>query len=587
MESQAESMYLTQLASSINNSDRGQRGSLVSNAAKRLGCSVQTVYNRLKKYGVQSSRKLRSDKGDSKVSLDAVMHVSAIMHGGKRALGKEMLPMGDTISVLRSNGILDVDVSPSTMFRLMRKNDCHPEQMARPDAHVSMKSLYPNHVWQLDASICVLYRIKDGRVGVLDARKFNERKPKDLAKIINERVMRYAVTDHTSGSVFCRFYNAAGEDQFTLFEFLMEAFHKRDDGMMYGVPHMLVWDAGSANMAHTIRGLLTNLIVKHWAHKPGNPRAKGQVECVHNIIERKFEGRLSMIRIDNVEQLNAHMDSWLKKFNGVDIHSRHGHARWGVWQMIKQDQLRLCPPKEVCSQLMFAKPETRIVIGNLRIQFTCKGFPPAQYDVSKIDCVRVGDKVSITVNPYRLPNIFVIAETKDGEIKYHECEPVAKDVFGFAVDSPVFGERYQSPADSDVDDMRKQVNTLAYGERDTLDAQNVKAKGRLMFNGAIDPFKDVREAETKVPAYMPRRGSDIDVPLPAQIELRPLSHVEASLEMVARLGRALEGIEAKSLRTWYPDGVPETELDTLQLRLENIHEPEPLAEEKPRLFAVK
>ncbi len=366
--------YLRDLARQLESTPHGRRGALVTRAAGFMSCSEQTLRNRLRKVGFSPDRKLRRDAGDSRVSDGEVKAVAAIMISSQRANGKMLLPVGDAIEIAIANAVLSVRVSTETMLRRMRQLSCHPQQLARPEPHVTMRSLHPNHVWQLDASICVIYYLRNGRVGVMDERNFNARKPANLAKVSNLRVMRYALTCHTSGSTFARYYMAAGENQHTLFEFLMEAMHARPDGVMHGVPWMLVWDAGAANLAHGIQGLLTALAIRHYVHIPGNPRAKGQIESTHNVIERKFEGRLTFTTIDSVEQLNDHLDTWLCSFNGADVHSRTGHTRWGVWQTIRPEQLRLCPPVELCRELLFAKPATRTVKGNLTISFALKGY---------------------------------------------------------------------------------------------------------------------------------------------------------------------------------------------------------------------
>ena len=579
----AEIDYLRAVAARLARAGHGSQGSVISEAAAFLNVSKQTLYNRLRKVGWSSDRKVRTDKGDSEVSRDEVIAVAAIMASTRRQNGKLLLPVADAIDIAVANERLRTKVAPSTMLRLMKAHSCHPDMVAAADPHVNMRSLHPNHVWQLDASLCVLYRLRNGKVGVLDQRKFNERKPRDLAKILNERVLRYVVTDHYTGGIYGRYYETAGEDQETLFEFLMAAFGQKPEGM-HGVPMMLVWDAGSANMAHGIQNLLTQLMVRHWPHIPGNPRAKGQVESSHNIWERKFEGRLPFVRIECVEQLNAHADTWQKAFNGAANHSRHGHTRWGLWQTIRQDQLRLAPAIEICRELLFAKPQTRVVKGNLTISFTCKGHEPAVYSVVDVPNVRVGDQLTITSNPYRVPNIFVVGQDESGGTRYIECTPIAKDVAGFAFSDPVWGESFASHADTVADTARKDVNELAFGERDALDAANARAKGRLAFDGEIDPFRDLEQKAAEVPAHMQRRGTELHLPNPVQTELKPLSHVEALFELRARLGRAVEADEAAKVREWFPDGVPETEFDALLQRLTN---PESAQADRPRLYAVQ
>lgn len=565
------------------------RGEIAVEGARRLGVSVQTFYNRLRKVGYSSGRKLRADKGDTRVSLAQVKEVAAMLQSSRRATGKRMLPVVDAISVATKNGVLTESVSATTLLRIMRREGCHPSQLAQPTPHTSMRSLHPNHVWQLDASICVLYYLRNGKAAVMDERKFNARKPKDLARIARERVMRFALTDHFTGDVIARYYMASGEDQQTLFDFLMYAMHPQPGRVMHGVPWMLVWDAGSANQSHGIVNLLTSLGVRHWAHIPGNPRAKGQIECMHNIIERKFEGRLSFAKVDSVEQLNGHLDIWSAGFNGRDTMRRHGHTRDALWQTIRSDQLRLCPPIDTCAVLMHSKPEPRTVVGNLTITYKPRGHERATYSVANVPGVRVGEKVEVVLNPYRAPAIFVIAKDEEGAIRYHECEPLDVVAGGFFASAPVYGERFAAQADTDVDRARKDANELAYGARDTLDATTAKLKGAVAFDGRIDPFADLKDKAAQTPAYLARKGTELHLPNPMHIEIKPLDLIDVLRELLARFGRTPTNAEREAIDAWFPQGVPPEQLESVFQRLEQLSSADapsaiPTA---PRLVAVR
>ena len=585
----AEMAYLQQLADKLRRAPHGTQGALIDQGAAFLGVSRQTLYTRLRGAGYTSGRKLRADKGDSRVSIDEVKTVAAILQASRRQTGKALLPVADAIDIAEANGKLTTRVSPQTMLRIMRRNGCHPQQLQQATPHAQMRSLHPNHVWQLDASICVLYYLRNGRVGVMDERQFNARKPAELAKVLNQRVLRYALTDHYSGHVSARYFQTSGEDQLTLFEFLMHAMQPQAGRVAHGVPWMMVWDAGSANQSHAIGNLLTQLAVRHWAHVPGNARAKGQVESVHNVIERKFEGRLTFTRVDSVEQLNGHLDKWLLALNGSAIHSRHGHTRSAMWQTIRADQLRLCPALDTCSVLMTSKPEQRTVNGALAITYKPRGAERSTYSVAHIPGVRVRETVTLVVNPYRSPNVFVIAPDENGESRYWECTPLETDAAGFILaGSGVFGESYASKPDTTADAARKDAYEAAYGERDTLDALAAKQKGAVAFGGEIDPFADLPAKVAATPTYLQRRGTELHVPNPLQIEIKPLSLVEALFELRARLDRTLEAHEAAAVRTWFPDGVPAEELDGLVARINQLSAAgaQPVSE-MPRLVAVK
>lgn len=584
----AEIDYMRDLATRLVGAGHGRRGHIVQEAARYLGISIPTLYMRLRRVGWTSGRKLRRDKGDSRVTREEVMAVAGIMHSSQRANGKRLLPADDAIEIAVANGQLGTRVSPATMLRLMRQHCVHPDQVGRPDPHTNLRSLHPNHCWQLDASICVLYYLRTGGLGVMDERKFNERKPSNLAKIARQRVLRYAITDHYAGAGIARYYLTSGEDQPTLFDFLMHAFRQREGHVMHGVPWQFVWDAGSANVSHGIQNLLTALGIRHWPHVPGNPRAKGQVEGYHNIIERKFEGRLVMTQVDDIDGLNSQLDLWLQANNGTAVHRRHGHTRWAMWQTIRPEQLRLCPPEELCRSLIHSRPVPRTVAGNLTVAYTAKGYEPAVYSLQHLPHVRVGDKVMVAVNPYRAPSIYVVGQDEHGATRYWECDPIERDQAGFFADAAIIGEQYTRPVDTDIDRARKELNAAAWGERDSTDAANARAKGRVAFNGEINPFADLAERAAAVPAHIQRRGTEIDLPNRVYVDDRPLDHVEALFELRGRLGRALEPREAEAVRTWYPDGVPLDQFDALLDRVQHLDDDDADTQPPtvPRLRAV-
>jgi len=588
----AELDMLRDIAARLGAAGHGQRGAIMQAGARTLGVSEQTLYNRLRRVGYSSGRKLRRDAGDTRVGMEGVKAVASILQASRRTTGKRLLPVGDAIDVAVSNGLLNERVSESTMLRIMRREGCHPSQLAQDTPHVSMRSLHPNHVWQLDASICVIYYLRSGRVRVMDERKFNERKPNNLGHVANKRVLRYAVTDHFTADTIARYYHTSGEDQRSLFDFLMYAFHPAPGRVMHGVPWMLVWDAGSANQSHGIGNLLTLLGVRHWAHVPGKSRAKGQVENAHNIIERKFEGRLSFVRTESVEELNAQLDTWLTGFNGADKHGRHGHTRDALWQTIRADQLRLCPPREVCEVMMHSKPEPRTVAGNLTISYKPRGHERATYSVAHVPHVRVGDKVDVITSAYSAPAICIVGKDDEGATRYWECAPVETVAGGFFASAPVFGERYAAHADTDVDTARKDANELAYGERDTLDAAAAKIKGAVAFNGAIDPFADLRDKAARTPTYMQRPGTQLHVSSPMYVDERPLTIVDLAQELRARRGSGLSADELARVKSLHPDDVIPAEafaalVETL-LRGDLPAAPEaPAAASVPRLYAVR
>ncbi|MCG6659300.1 transposase family protein [Halomonas campisalis] len=557
-----ELRHFDRVAQELREAPRGQKGQIVARAAQFLSCSKDRIYRGLKASGWDAQRQRRRDRGASQVSREEATVVANIMRQSTRDTGKRLLSGEDALEMARANPASGVtsQASVDTFFRKMREYGVHPDQVSRATPYTQMRSQYPNHVHQFDVSVCVLYYLDKGGLAVMDEKRFYKNKPQNAAKVAKQRVLRYLITDHYSGTFYVEYFQAAGEDQETLFEFLMRAWAKRDHphDPFHGVPKMMVWDAGSANQSHLIRNLLDQLQVTHWAHTPGQPRSKGQVERTHDLVERSFEGRLSLMTVESLEALNTAAHKWMRRFSATKVHTRTRSTRYGLWQTIRPEQLRLCPPRELCEQLLRTKPEPRKVRGDLTISFAIKGFDPATYSVEDLPGVRVGENVTVTVNPYRAPNVFVALE-EDGE--QIECLPLERDAAGFYLDSPIFGESYASKPDTDVDTNRKAMDKAAYGVETQQEVDKARGKRKTPFNGEIDPISYLA-AET-LPAFMTRRGTPLDVAKAAAPTLAPLSHIEALKRLRAWLGRGLTPDESDLVKERHPEGVPEDQLDDL------------------------
>jgi len=562
--------YLKRLGLRLTEAGHGNKGALVTEGCRYFGCSKDVLYNRLKRMGFSAKRKQRSDKNSSNVSQSEIEFVGNMMHQSKRDSGKKLLPLKVCIEVARANGELENRVSPAHMSRLMKKHNVHPDQIEQAEPYRQKRSLHPNHVWEFDVSICVLYYM-EGKVKLKHMAKeeFYKNKPENFEKVKQDRVLRYVVTDHYSGAFYVQYFITPGENADTLFDFLMAAFTQRPTiEPFHGVPKNLVWDAGTANMSHMIKNLLSKMDVNTLTHLPGNPRAKGQVECTHNIIERNFEGLLSMMSITSVEQLNQHAHKWMRAFNAREKHSRHKHARYEVWQRIKDEELRIAPAIETCQRLLQqSKPISRKVKGDLTIGFAIKGQASLSYSLRKIAQVidlKVGDEVSAYENPYRSPNINIEIIDADGEIKTYELEPVEKDSVGFPLDAPIISQEYKDVAETPADKQRKQMNRAAYGVDTEREVKKVRKQKAVAFNGEIDPFAHVELAQ--VPHYMERKGHHMAVSAP-HIETVRLPWAKAGLRIKGELARGGKVMDGKSMKVIgdnfkakYPEGIQEHEL---------------------------
>ncbi|HEY8710744.1 MAG TPA: integrase, partial [Burkholderiaceae bacterium] len=327
----------------------------------------------------------------------------------------------------------------------------------------------------------------------------------------------------------------------------------------HGVPLKLMMDPGSANTSGAFKNLLRRLSVEALVHMPEQPRGTGQVENAHNLIETQFESGLRFKAITSLADLNQAAGIWMRWFNGTKTHGRHGHTRYAMWQTIREEQLRIAPSAELCYELLTHEPQRRKVGVKLRVEFCGK-----EWDVSQVPNIMVGEPVMVTYNPYNAATVFLVDRDADGNEVLHAAPLIERDDAGFSVDAVVIGEQFRAHADTRADINRKQQQKLVTGT-DTLEAAAAARKAKaLPFGGRLDPYKHMPE-ET-VASYLPRKGTELPSATRVAAVDRILTLFEAAGELVRR-GLEMNAERNAQVRSWYPDGVPESEMDQLQQRL--------------------
>lgn len=582
---------LVALAQEVRSAPHGAKSAIYAQASVELGLSVPTLHRKMGEVALRPRRKRRSDSRESGLPVEEARLVSAMLMESTRRNGKRLMSVEQAVEILRSNGkvlagCIDnetgeiVHFSTPTVSRALRLYNLHPDQLMAPAPAIELASLHPNHVWEIDASLCVLYYLKreaDTQRGlqVMDAKEFYKNKPRNIEKIVNERVWRYLFTDHYSDTYYLEYVLGAesGENLATTF---INAIQKRPDDPFHGVPFVAMMDPGSANTGAVFQNLAAALQIHVQVNRPGAPRAKGQVEKGHDIVERKFESGLKFVEVRSLDQLNALAWRWMRAFNGISRHSRHKQTRYAVWQTITQEQLRIAPSVEICRELAHTMPEKRQVNTRLRVSFRGE-----EFDVSTVPGVMVGEYILMARNPWRPEAAQVVLTGEDGHEAFHVVEPVLRSGAGnFATSAQIIGEGYARHADTPAQKNAKAIERLLTGT-DTLEqaAQARKAKS-LPFNGEVDPYKPV--TDIVLPAYLPKRGTVLDIPQAAQVVILPLTHTQAALQLRKMLGRAVTAEDRALFEAWHPDGVPEELLQAVADRLEGK-----TVETLPRLAAVK
>lgn len=550
--------YLDGIAQELASAGHGQQGVIVDRACNFLGLTRSSIYEKLSQVGWSSARKKRSDCGQSRVTLEEATWVSNLIRQSQRQNSKSLMSVEDAIDIAYANGHLTAKCSASTMLRKMDEFNVHPKQLNANPITRSMRSLHPNHVWQFDVSICVLYYLKNQEgLQVMEESEFYKNKPANLERVKNDRVLRYLVTDHYSGAFHLSYILSPGESVEAITQFLIEAFSKRSHNeLMHGVPFILIWDAGSANMAAMTKRLLDKLNVDHRVHTPGKPYAKGQVESMHNVVEKKFESRLAFQVVNSIEELNTMATLWSIGFQSQFKHTRHGQTRYGKYQTIRSEQLRLAPDAEIMRGFVQTDRVERTVKANdLSITFVpSKTFSSLTYSLERLG-VYAGEKVFVSVNLYRCPAIDVERVDEHGEVHSYIVEPMEKDDAGFNVNAPVYGANYAGIADTTPQRRKKQMDQTAWGTSDPLEIKKSR-KGRVRqvaFHGAIDAMADIKQQTP--PSFMQRKGQPLLVDIPT-INEPPLSEIKAWKLLSESLG--LKGADLQpykeALKQAYPMG---------------------------------
>lgn len=553
----------------------GGKGAVYADACRRLGLSPATLMRKLKDVTVTNDRKQRSDAGAVALSRDEAVIISALLMDSLRKNAKRLMSITQAVELLRANGEIRAEfidpatgelrpLSDSAISRALKAYALHPEQLLRPSAHTELKSLHPNHVWQIDASLCVLYYLdarnaRETGLQVMDADKFYKNKPAALKRVEADRVWSYEVTDHYSGCIFVNYVMGA-ESAANLAESFIRATQQRGVDPFYGVPFILMMDMGSANGAGATKNLARRLQVRLEAHMPGNARATGQVENARNIIERGFESGLRLAPVADLDALNAAAANWARWFNATKIHSRTKRTRFDAWMDIAPEQLRTVDG-ELARELLTHTPESRKVSGTLTVSF--RG---AEYDVRDLPGVMVGEALQVTFNPYKPGTAIVLDTSAEGAEVLHTVPMVERDQAGFREDAPVIGEEHAAPADSQADTHRKLVERVATETDTDADAQAVRKLRTASFGGRIDPAAVIDEAQ--IPTYLPRKSTELatNVTPLDRTPVAVLTHFEAATELLRR-GVALTADMNKRIAEWHPAGVPEAEIEQLQHRL--------------------
>lgn len=560
--------FLQSVAKSAEAADHGKKGAIYQEASSRLGISTATLHRKIKKITIPlNERKRRSDAGKTSFDITEAKVLSAYLRESQRANGKRLAGIESALEVLRANNMWFASrtnkktgevslLSPSAVNRALSLYRLHPDQLAQPAPKTQMASLHPNHVWQIDPSLCVLYYLnKQSGVQVMQESEFYKNKPGNIQRIERERVWRYVITDHASGWIFV-FYVLGAESGKNLVDAFIAATQKRSNkDPVHGLPKIVMVDPGSANTGAIFRNLCSALGVKLQVNKPGQPWAKGQVEKANDIVERSFEHRLAFMKKSptSIEELNNHAWEWMRWFNSTKIHSRTKETRYSAWMKISQEQLIIAPDEKTMRNLSYTSAVKRKVNSSLTIQYNGKS-----YSVNEIKDIEVGETVNITKNPWRDDETIQIIRENHQKDEIYIIEPQNKTYFGFAENSPIIGQSYHAKNLSKIDKNRKEIETISMNEEIYEDAIKSRKNKKTPFDGSIDPMKNIKSVN--LPDYIKKRSSQVN--FKKEINEAVIGHIKAAKIISEKMGSNWNSeTHFKILKKLYPNGIQEKNIE--------------------------
>ena len=537
----------------------GNRNAVLASYMKQTGLSLGSLYRRIKERGWDSGRTARKDRGTMKTLTQGQLDVMAgLVHVTRREIKGAIMPAGRAMEITEDNGIIDPgSVSVSTVRRHLRQNQISSRMLNEPTPYTPLRSLHPNHVHEFDVSVCIQYYFKGG-LRIMREDLFYRNKIENYVKI-KDRLLRYALTDHFSGTIFFRYYYAGGETELNLLRYFMEAWGKKEDERLpfHGVPRILLMDKGSANHAAGVKSFLKELEVEIPEGMPHKPRRQGQVENAHNIIEENFESGLKIQPATDEARINSWAMDWLIKYNATQKHRRHGMTRTACWLLIKEDQLRILPSKEKCQDLMVRPTFTRVVNPDYTISYKNNFI-----SVKHIEGIRPGVMVTCHILAFRDDVINVIYQDKT-----YECPIIPRlpaHLGGFRSDAAIIGQEYKAQPETLTQQAMKRFDNMAYGEDRKKD--QVPFEGLQVFGIHADKIDQVGNL-----AYLEKKGTPIEVDR-AIVEksisitrfLKELSIAigqispELNQELRARYGESIDKEEAERAIEDIRQGRPQT-----------------------------
>jgi hypothetical protein len=472
-----EAAQIDQLAENLSEAcGASARADIIRRAADHYGLAAATIYRYLDESGRGSGRAPRSDVATwrSLATPSALAKLAALVLKGR---GK--LPAAEAIKIAEDSGWIAADsLSPAYLNRYIRSSDIArtEEQAKLQSAHVSLRSLHPNHVHQYDTTLfSQWYLEQDGSVHFpgLAHEVWRNKPPKDG----RVRVIRSMLTDHFSGAFYVNY--STTDRRTDMAAFLYQAWQRKEDHESYpfcGLPQILYLDKGAAAHAAESRNLFSRLRVQPIPHEPGNPRAKGQVENMMRVWENRFELRLTFQRPRSIAELNHLAYQEAIRLNAELVHRRTGLSRSACWSSamaaaveasdvqgssfdirVSSFPFRLPPPWPRYQQLFTAARSAKANrAGLIHIDGNVYRLPGELREI-------LDHTIHYILSPFSEDSAIDLILGQEGMpgCEYLTLAPIPKLAGGFLATAAVIGQEFKGVRDSAGEQNRKQVAAIS------------------------------------------------------------------------------------------------------------------------------
>ncbi len=560
----------------------GQAGKLVDGFATLHGRSKQTVWRWLAVYAeYRSGRKQRSDAGKTCLPEESVNHIAAFKGVSVRKDGRATKPTGVAMNIADTNGLI-VNVGESQVNRVLRSRKLDVKTQANARNHGRLRAECPNAVHEIDPSLCLIYYMGNRQMMMTEA-EFNKNKPAALEKV-KLKVWRYTRYDHASASIDVKYYEAAGENQASLFDFLLYTWSEQPQRLSHGIPKKLLWDKGSANTSAGIVKLLDALGVAHETHATHHAWVKGGVEKANHIVEMHFESRLREEPVHSVEELNAAAGRWVRDYNANQIkhvdcrirrHDGEKRVRDDLWQSILRypGALVKMPERKVCAWYLTGRETTRQVRDGL-ISFVHPEIGKSRvYDLTQwAEFYSQGDKVKVM--PLLLADGVVRVE-----IARLGTEPLLVEVaperdfneYGNMMSAALIGEEYRAAKLTVAEQAARDIARTAYGDVTLDEAESLLRKNARPFQHFNDGQGIVSHShlgQGDLPERVLPKARDLALRA-ADTEQKRWNHARMAGWLRDRMKDEWDPAITADLQKRWPEGATETEMEQILADLQS------------------